>query len=82
MSDAEKKKLEELKKIKTQKPKAEVAEKKEKVKVEDSLPPLMMGGRKGQFDLIPDFLKQKEIKKDLGLVNEFDMMESLNRKQY
>ena len=26
-------------------------------------------------------MEQKEIKKDLGLVNEFDMMESLNRKQ-
>jgi len=66
MSDAEKKKLEQLKALKKQK-KEKKAEKKEdelpKIKA-DALPPVMMQ-RKGQFEMVPDFLKQrKEIQKD------------------
>ena len=42
----------------------------------DSLPPLMMGGRKGNFDKIPDFLQKKEVLKDMTSVNEMDMMQA------
>ena len=59
MSDKEKEKLEQLKKMKADKRKA----KKEKASEDklpsiamSSLPALQMGGRKGGFDKVPDFL--------------------------
>jgi len=59
MSDKEKEKLEQLKKMKADKRKA----KKEKAPEDklpsiamSSLPALQMGGRKGGFDKVPDFL--------------------------
>ena len=59
MSDKEKEKLEQLKKMKAEKKKA----KKEVAKADvlpsvamSSLPALQMGGRKGGFDKVPDFL--------------------------
>lgn len=35
-----------------------------------------MGGRKGNFEKIPDFLQQKEVKKDMTSINEMDMMQA------
>jgi len=74
-----------LKKLKAQKKKA----KKEKGLQEDklpslaicSLPALQMGGRKGGFDKIPDFLSQKEVLKDMTSLNEMDMMQAALDKQ-
>ena len=77
MSEAELKKLEELRKLKTlKKNKKEESKKPEEAlpKLQaDALPPLMMS-RKGQFDMIPDFLKQKEVRQDINNLNEIDMM--------
>lgn len=83
MSDAELKKLEELKKMK----KAGALKKTEpkpdmdlpKIKA-DSLPPVMMG-RKGQFEMIPDFLQKKAVQKDLTSLGEMDMMQAALKKQ-
>lgn len=86
MSQAELKKLEELKrlkkeaKLKKQKEAAEQAERKEAIQIKaDSLPPVNLQ-RKGQFELIPDFL-QKETKKDLNNIAELDMMAEAMAKQ-
>ena len=47
-----------------------------------SLPALQMGGRKGGFDKIPDFLQKKEVLKDMTSLNEMDMMQdALNKQQ-
>ena len=60
MSDAEMKKLEELRNLKKagalkkQEPKADMGLPKIKA---DALPPVQMG-RRGQFEMVPDFLKQ------------------------
>ncbi len=66
MSQAELKKLQELKKLKKQaklKKQKEKEEQKDELpqisaKKADALPPVMMQ-RKGQFEMIPDFLKSK-----------------------
>ena len=75
-------KLEELKKMK----KAGALKKTEpkpdmdlpKIKA-DSLPPVMMG-RKGQFEMIPDFLQKKAVQKDLTSLGEMDMMQAALKK--
>lgn len=74
MSQAELKKLAELKRMKAEAKKKKKLEKEveasglgapvSKLPAMDSLPPLMMK-RKGQFEMIPDFLKQKEVNKDM-----------------
>ncbi len=84
MSEAELRKIEELRKLKA----AKLA-KKEEAKEElpsipapqmDSLPPLMMGGgRKAAFE-VPDFLKQN-VKSDLVAVGERDMFDEVLKKQ-
>ena len=86
MSQAELKKLEELKRLKRevklqkQKDAAEQAAKMDNIQMKaDSLPPVALK-RKGQFELIPDFL-QKETKKDLNAVAEHDFMAEINAKQ-
>mmetsp|Transcript_9663 Transcript_9663/g.14707 ORF Transcript_9663/g.14707 Transcript_9663/m.14707 type:complete len:143 (+) Transcript_9663:1153-1581(+) len=83
MSDAELRKIEELRKLKAAKltKKEEV---KEEVKIPvpqmDSLPALMMGGgRKGAFE-VPDFLK-KNVQADLVAVGEKDMFDEVLKKQ-
>lgn len=84
MSQAELKKLAELKRLKR-----EGKMKKEKKKEEgDALPklastelPPVMLGRKGGFEFIPDFLKQKELARDLTNVGEKDMMAEALKKQ-
>ena len=65
MSQAELKKLEELKrlkkeaKLKKQQDAADQAERKESIQMKaDSLPPVALK-RKGQFEMIPDFLKKE-----------------------
>ena len=82
MSHAELKKLAELKRLKAQgKLKKEENKKEEealpKIK-SDILPPVVQ--RKGQFELIPDFLKEKEINKDLMNINDSDLMEEALKK--
>ena len=66
MSDKEKQKLEELKKLKAAKKKAKKEQNADKLPsiAMSSLPALQMGGRKGGFDKIPDFLMQKDVLKD------------------
>lgn len=84
MSQAELKKLAELKRLKR-----EGKMKKEKKADEgDALPklpavdlPPVMQQRKGAFEVIPDFLKQKELARDLTNVGEKDMMAEALRKQ-
>ena len=83
MSQAELKKLAELKRLKREAKKKATQEK----PVDDtpkappvSLPPVM-ANRRGQFELIPDFLKQNEVKKDLFMVEEKDMLDEALRKQ-
>jgi hypothetical protein len=44
------------------------------------LPPVM-AQRKGAFEVIPDFLKQKELQRDLTNVGEKDMMAEALKKQ-
>ena len=77
MSDAEKKKLEELQKLrkekklkKEQKPSNDLGLPK---LTADALPPVQMN-RRGQFEMIPDFLQQKKVQQDLNNLNEMDMM--------
>ena len=83
MSEAELKKLEELKKmkkaggLKKAEPKPDMDLPKIKA---DSLPPVMMG-RKGQFEMIPDFLQKKAVQKDLTSLGEMDMMQAALNKQ-
>ena len=86
MSHAELKKLEELKRLKREakekkkKDAAEQANKMESIQMKaDALPPVALK-RKGQFELIPDFL-QKETKKDLTNIAEMDMMAEALAKQ-
>lgn len=82
MSEAEKKKIEELQKLK----KAKKLKKEEKPSNDlglpklnrDALPPVQMN-RRGQFEMIPDFLQQKEIKRDLTNLNEMDMIQETSK---
>lgn len=46
----------------------------------DALPPVMMS-RKGQFEMIPDFLQKKAVAKDLTSLGEMDMMQEALKKQ-
>ena len=77
MTDAEKKKLEELQKLKAAKKLKKIDKDKNndlglpKLKA-DALPEIR--ARKGQFEMIPDFLQQKTVKQDLSNLNEMDMM--------
>jgi hypothetical protein len=73
LSEVEQKKLAELKKFKEQSKlkKQEIKiQEKEKESVStlkaDALPPVMK--RKGQWEMIPDFLKQKEVYKDINAI--------------
>ena len=83
MSDAEMKKLEQLKALKAQNKlkKANTVKQDDplpKIKA-DALPPVMMQ-RRGQFDMVPDFLNKKQVLKDVTSLNEMDMMqEALNK---
>lgn len=85
MSQAELKKLAELKRLKRE----GNLKKKEKKDEGDALPkmaaahlPPVMSQRKGGFEFIPDFLKQKELARDLTNVGEKDMMaEALKRQE-
>lgn len=86
MSQAELKKLEELKrlkreaKLKKQQEANEQAEKMNQIQIKaDSLPPVALK-RRGQFEMIPDFL-QKETQKDLNAVAEQDFMAASMAKQ-
>lgn len=85
LSEAEQRKLEELRKLKAQKnnKKEENQDDEQqnlpKLKA-DFLPPVMMQ-RKGQFDMIPDFLKQSDVKKDMFSLQEQDLMANAFRKQ-
>ena len=86
MSHAELKKLEELKRLKREakqkkvKELAEQAERKEAIQTKaDALPPVALK-RRGQFEMVPDFL-QKETKKDLASLAEMDMMADAMAKQ-
>ena len=77
MSEAELKKLEELKALKRNakdKKKAIPKEEDELPKLKmDSLPPVMQQ-RRGGFEMIPDFLKQKELVRDMTELGIADMM--------
>ena len=84
MSEAEMKKLEQLKALKKQGKLKKAEEKKTeeplpKIKA-DILPPVQMQ-RRGQFDMVPDFLNKKEVLKDMTSLNEMDMMEEALKKQ-
>ena len=46
----------------------------------DSLPPVM-AKRQGGFEMIPDFLKMKEVQKDMNNINSLDMMQEAFKKQ-
>ena len=46
----------------------------------DSLPPVAMK-RRGQFELIPDFLSQQQVKKNIQNIEEMDMMTAALEKQ-
>lgn len=49
-----------------------------KIKAE-ALPPVQMQ-RRGQFDLIPDFLAKKEVNRDVTSLQEMDLMaDALNK---
>lgn len=79
MSHAELKKFEELKRLQKeskQKKKLEAQQHQEKMgKIQqkaDALPQVQLQ-RKGQFEMIPDFLK-KETQKDLDNIAQFDAM--------
>ena len=83
MSEAENKKLEELRNmklkgtLKKQEPKADMFLPQIKA---DALPPVMMS-RKGQFEMIPDFLQKKNLQKDMTSLGEMDMMQEALNKQ-
>lgn len=86
MSHAELKKFEELKRLQKEaklKKKSDATEHVQKMGViqakADSLPEVQFK-RKGQFELIPDFL-QKETKKDLDNIATFDAMADAQAKQ-
>lgn len=67
-SAEEKRKLEELRKLKTLQKEKKKKEKEEAAKIKNNLPPiggdalpaLQLGGRKGNFEMIPDFLKNNK----------------------
>jgi hypothetical protein len=85
MSEAELKKLEELKRLKKEKKAAKKAAlEEEKVATTalkgDALPEIQLH-RKGQFEMIPDFLKQKEVLHDLTALGVADMMSNAIKKQ-
>ena len=79
MTDAEKKKLEELQKLKAAR-KLQKQQDKEKLNNDLGLPKLKVDAlpeiraRKGQFEMIPDFLQQKKVKEDINNLNDMDMM--------
>jgi hypothetical protein len=83
MSQAELKKLAELKRLKRE----GKMKKEKKVDEGDALPKLPpvslppVGGRRGAFEIIPDFLKQKELARDLTNIGEKDMMAEALKKQ-
>lgn len=86
-SEAEIKKLEELRRLKEQAKLNKSPSKKPDSKGVDlpkinapSLPPVMMH-RKGQFDMIPDFLKDKKVQKDMNTVQERDLLQEALDKQ-
>lgn len=73
------KKLKAQKNIKNQENQGEDQESLPKLKA-DILPPVMMQ-RKGQFEMIPDFLKQSDVKRDMFSLQEQDLMANAFRKQ-
>lgn len=72
-----------MKNMKKETPKPEEIKKEEedlpKIKA-DILPPVQFQ-RRGQFEMIPDFLKQKEVFHDMNSLNDQDLMEAALRKQ-
>jgi hypothetical protein len=86
LSEAESRKLEELRAMKAQNKlkKKEAAEKPQEkqslsTKKADALPPVMQ--RKGQWEMIPEFLKQKGVLKDMNTIQEGDIMADAFKKQ-
>lgn len=85
MSERELKKLEELRNLKAQKKlkKNEETKQEEGPNVNqlkaDSLPQLR--SRKGQFEMIPDFLQKKQVQKDMYSLQENDIMAEALKKQ-
>lgn len=83
MSEAEQRKLEELQKFKA----ARKAKKEQKPSNDLGLPKLKadalpeIKARKGQFEMIPDFLQQKKMMMDMSNLNEMDMMNDALKKQ-
>lgn len=84
MSEAEKKKLEELQKLRKEKKLKKEAKPSNDLGLpklnRDALPPVQMN-RRGQFEMIPDFLQQKKVKQDINNLNEMDMMQDAFNKQ-
>lgn len=85
-SEAELRKIEELRKLKemakAKKDSAPVEVKGEELpKINaPSLPPVQLH-RKGQFEMIPDFLKDKSLQRDMISLNERDLMQEALDKQ-
>ena len=83
MSDAELRKLEELRNLKNKKKNQKQNQEEEKqpqtaVKAA-ALPPVMMQ-RKGQFEMIPEFLQKNQVHKDMNSINETDLMQDVFKK--
>ena len=84
MSQAELKKLAELKRLKREgkmKKKEDKGESEALPKLPAAELPPVMQQRKGAFDIVPDFLKQKELQRDLTNVSEKDMLAEALKKQ-
>ena len=85
-SEAELRKMEELRKLKEQN---KLKKEKKKDTADDALPkikapalPPVSMQRRGQFEMIPDFLNKKEVNKDMSSLNEMDLMqEALDKQQ-
>lgn len=83
MSDAELRKLEELRNLKNKKKIKQNQEEEKQPQNQlkaDALPPVMMQ-RKGQFEMIPDFLQKNQVQKDMNSINETDLMSNVFKKQ-
>lgn len=83
MSEAELRKLEELRKLKNKKKEKQNQEEEKQPQSSlkaDALPPVMMK-RQGQFEMIPDFLQKGQVQRDMNAINETDMMSNVFKKQ-
>tara|TARA_B110000285_G_C14924675_1_gene514394 strand:- start:531 stop:791 length:261 start_codon:yes stop_codon:yes gene_type:complete len=80
--------MEELKRLRAEQKAKKNAKKEDKPKKSElpaiggsSLPALNMGGRRGGFDLVPDFLSKKQVLIDQTNLNDMDMMQNALDKQ-